>query len=1098
MNLTFSFDIGVASCGWAVINKDTYEIIECGSNLFTEAAANQNVERRNFRQLRRLHRRHRVRINDYKKLWANKVGDIPTILCNNQLELRNKGLTDKLTKDELYFTLLNLLQHRGISYLDDLDDAKNGGNDYQKGLKINAEELKNSYPCQIQLKRLEKFGEFRGNIKDDSGEEKITLSNVFTTSAYRKEIEALLDKQKEYHDFLTEEFVNEYLKIFDRKRKYYEGPGNEQSRTDYGKYTTVIGDDGEYITEKNIFNKLIGMCSIYKDEQRGAGASYTAQEFNALNDLNNLTVNNRKLTKEEKEKIIDSYKNEKSVSMKAKKVRAIISKVIGEDIDSFKGARINKKEEEIFHTFETYRYMRDKFAEIDVDIEDFDRDTLDDIARVLTLNTERESIEEGFIDAGLNLDDKVISKLIEIRKNSSHFGKWQSFSIRLMKELIPEMYETSNEQMTLLYNMGYIGTDTEKYKDYNKIPTKDLMDKMYNPVVRKSVHITIEILNALLKKYGNPDQIVIEMPRDRNLDDEKKRINEIQTKNEKELKEIIKKIESEYGRKVTDKDFRKQKGLVLRLKLWNEQNGMCLYSGKDIDINDLIDKPRLFEVDHAIPFSISFDDSRNNKVLVYSTENQDKGNKTPYYYLKDLSREADFNQYKARVMSLKYSKKKRENLLNTDDIRKEDVVQGFISRNINDTRYASRVVLNTVQEFFKANNASTKIKVVKGGLTHQIRQKLNLNKDRDESYAHHAEDAAIIAYSQMGFDYYRAELLDVIDFETGEILKQELVDKVMSDDYCADMIYANKLKTIKDEILRVKDKVKYWHKIDKKPNRGICKQTIWGTRTIDDKVYQIGKIDIRNKDDIKKLINDIQSGEDDCYLMKKNDLKTYEILKQILVTYRDQENPILAYEKDNRDVFRKYSKKGNGPRIDRLKYIVREAKSCIDISHKYGFERNKKKVILLGVNPFRTDVYFNKKKGNYRLIGIKYSDLKFEKGKIAIDIDKYNNELIREKLLESGQTMENLHDNGFEFVMSFYKDEIIRYEKDGEMMEERFLSRIKQQDSKNQIETKPIDAPSFKKRNQITLTKTKSIVKIRTDILGNKYICTKEKFSLEI
>ena len=94
---------------------------------------------------------------------------------------------------------------------------------------------------------------------------------------------------------MNEEFVNQYMEIFRRKRKYYEGPGNELSRTDYGKYTTKKNDDGKYITEKNIFEKLIGKCSVYKNEFRAAGASYTAQEFNILNDLNNLTLDGKNL-----------------------------------------------------------------------------------------------------------------------------------------------------------------------------------------------------------------------------------------------------------------------------------------------------------------------------------------------------------------------------------------------------------------------------------------------------------------------------------------------------------------------------------------------------------------------------------------------------------------------------------------------------------------------------------------------------------------------------------------------------------------------------------------------------------------------------------
>ena len=90
------------------------------------------------------------------------------------------------------------------------------------------------------------------------------------------------------------------------------------------------------------------------------------------------------------------------------------------------------------------------------------------------------------------------------------------------------------------------------------------------------------------------------------------------------------------------------------------------------------------------------------------------------------------------------SRKKIQNLLYSEDITKMDVLKGFINRNINDTSYASRLVLNTIQNFFMANDADTKVKVIKGSYTHQMRSNLKLDKNRDESYSHHAVDAMLI------------------------------------------------------------------------------------------------------------------------------------------------------------------------------------------------------------------------------------------------------------------------------------------------------------------------------------------------------------------
>ena len=87
MGIRFGLDIGIASVGWAVVN-DNYEVEEAGSNIFSSADANQNTERRMFRQTKRLHRRRKNRISDFKKLWIDTGLEIPDLNINNILELR--------------------------------------------------------------------------------------------------------------------------------------------------------------------------------------------------------------------------------------------------------------------------------------------------------------------------------------------------------------------------------------------------------------------------------------------------------------------------------------------------------------------------------------------------------------------------------------------------------------------------------------------------------------------------------------------------------------------------------------------------------------------------------------------------------------------------------------------------------------------------------------------------------------------------------------------------------------------------------------------------------------------------------------------------
>lgn len=1097
MGYTIGLDLGVASVGWAVVN-DEYEVLESCSNIFSSADPSKNGERRGFRQGRRLTRRRRTRIGDFKKLWISSGFSLPE---DNEIEvfrLRVDGLTEELTEDEIYYVLLNDLKHRGISYLDDAESGNNSS-EYATSIAYNEEQLKTKLPCQIQLERLEKYGAYRGNITIKEGEEEITLRNVFTTSSYVKEIKQFLDNQSKYNSKISSAFIDGYTEIFGRKREYYIGPGNEKSRTDYGIYTTELNEDGTYKTEHNLFDKLIGKCSVYPEERRGAGATYTAQEFNILNDLNNLIIDGRKLSEKEKRQIIDAVKTAKTVNMKN-----IIAKAIGERAADMQmsGARVDKNEKEIFHSFEAYNKMRRELETISFDINSFSTEELDIIGEVLTLNTDRESIIKGFEMKGIKLSDEVLNVLIDTRKkNGTLFSKWQSLSLRIMRELIPEMYVQPKNQMQLLTDMGVFKKKGDIFTEYNSIPADIVTKEIYNPVVAKTVRITVRVLNALIKKYGYPDCIVVEMPRDKNSDEEKNRIKAFQKDNENELKDIIKRVKSEYGIEITDKDFKNHSKLGLKLRLWNEQGGVCPYSGKTIKIDDLLKNNQLFEVDHIVPLSISFDDSRSNKVLVYATENQNKGNRTPFAYLSNVGREWDFHEFMNYVLTtykgVKFSKK-RDNLLFSEDIYKIDVLKGFISRNINDTRYASRVVLNVLQSYFEEKECSTKIKVIRGAFTHQMRVNLKLEKDRDESYVHHAVDAMLIAFSQMGYEAYHKLTEQYIDYDNNEYTDKAGFEKLMKNDLVyKDALYQKKWQQIKKTIMQAAEKNKYWYQVDKKCNRGLCNQTIYGTREIEGKTYKISKLNIRTDDGYSKFKNMVDKGKENKFLMYTKDPKTFEFIIDVYRNYKDAKNAFIQYEQETGDFVRKYSKNGNGPKISELRYEDGEVGSCIDISHKYGYDKGSKKVVLDSLNPYRMDVYYNNNDNKYYFVGVKYADIKCEGHSYVIDEAKYSNALIQEKMIPAGKTMTDLAELGYEFRMSFYKNDIIEYEKDGERRIERFLSRTMPK-VRNYIETKPLTAANFEKRNPVGLSNTQSIVKLSADILGNNYRIIQEKFSLVI
>ena len=1129
-DLVLGLDIGIGSVGVGILNKVTGEIIHKNSRIFPAAQAENNVERRTNRQGRRLTRRkkhRRVRLNHLFE-ESGLITDFTQVSINlNPYQLRVKGLTDELSNEELFIALKNMVKHRGISYLDDAsDDGNSSVGDYAQIVKENSKQLETKTPGQIQLERYQKYGQLCGDFTIEEDGKKHRLINVFPTSAYRAEALRILQTQQEFNPQITDEFINSYLQILTGKRKYYHGPGNEKSRTDYGRYTTKKDSEDEYLTLDNIFGILIGKCTFYPEEYRAAKASYTAQEFNLLNDLNNLTVptETKKLSEEQKNKIITYVKNEKA--MGPAKLFKYIAKLLSCDVADIKGYRIDKSDKAEIHTFEAYRKMKTLET---IDIEQMEREKLDKLAYVLTLNTEKEGIQEAleheFADG--TFSQKQVDELVQFRKaNSSIFGKgWHNFSVKLMMELIPELYATSEEQMTILTRLGKQKRTSSSNKT-KYIDEKRLTEEIYNPVVAKSVRQAIKIVNAAIKEYSDFDNIVIEMARETNEDDEKKAIQKIQKANKDEKDAAMLKAANQYNGKaeLPHSVFHGHKQLATKIRLWHQQGERCLYTGKTISIHDLINNPNQFEIDHILPLSITFDDSLANKVLVYATANQEKGQRTPYQALDSMDDAWSFRELKAFVRESKtLSNKKKEYLLTEEDISKFDVRKKFIERNLVDTRYASRVVLNALQEHFRTRKIDTKVSVVRGQFTSQLRRHWGIDKIRD-TYHHHAVDALIIAASSQ-LNLWKKQKNTLVSYSEDQLLDIETGELISDDEYKESVFkapYQHFVDTLKSKDFE--DSILFSYQVDSKFNRKISDATIYATRKAKlDKekkeyTYTLGKIkDIYalgtktpSKTGFYKFL-DLYKKDKSQFLMYQKDRKTWdEVIEKILEQYRPFKekdkngkevdfNPFEKYRIENGPI-RKYSRKGNGPEIKSLKYYDNLLGRFVDITPS----ESKNPVALLSLNPWRTDVYYNTETRKYEFLGLKYADLCFEKGgSYGISKVKYNK--IREK--------EGIGKNS-EFKFTLYKNDLILI-KDTETNRQqifRFWSRTGKDNpksfEKHKIELKPYEKARFEKGEELEVLgkvppssnqlqknmqiENLSIYKVRTDVLGNQHIIKNE------
>lgn len=1057
MGKILGLDLGITSVGYGIIEEETYKIIDYGVRLFDESTSDENVKRRGFRSARRLKSRKRNRINAIKYLLLNNkvINSIEFPTMSNIYELRVKGLYNKLTNIELANVLVNIAKRRGSSLEIAIDEEDKEGLDSASSLSHNTNLLAKSgqFICEFQLKKLKEGRKLRNH------------ENVFRTIEYEKELRQILSNQG-----LDEELNEKIIEIVTRRRNFAEGPGSIDFPTKYGSYREEMVDGKLVVKHVNLIDESRGKCSLFKNEPRIAKCTYTACLFNLLNDLNNIKINDKDhLSKKQKETIINEY-----IDTKGKITVSQLIKFIGVSEEELSGFRVDTKGKKLLSTFDGYAKLLPILSK---DILD-NKDAVDKIIEVLTktLVINERKFELNNLEIGLS--DIEISELSNLTK----INGYHSLSKKAMDIIIPEMIETEKNQMQII-SENNLGDKNEVI-----VGPKIIFDEsaILSPVTKRVHRQAIRIVNELRKEYGEFESIVIETTRAKNSLDEKNKILELQKKsaeNKRKTEELLLEID-----KNPDKYNTKTK---LKLRLYKEQEGKTMYAGLPIDLEKLLNDPTAYEIEHIIPYAISFDNSLRNKALASQTENQDKAKNTPWHYFSTGKVETlngqikSWAEFESFVNSLKIHPQKKKNLLNQSDVSKYENMEQFVARNLNDTSYAIRTVMNTLKKYFKANNIDTKVFTVKGKLTSDFRNRVGLEKDRD-FYIHHAIDALIIAGSKNQKVFNNAYALysdngNISVKDTGEIF-----------DYTQDpfddsrfLQYISSLKSIEG----TSDDFSY--KVDRKTNRSFADQTIYSTRNIDGSDYVVRKYKNIYGPEGVKLKKFFVDGKQDKLLMFKNDKKTFDLFQKIYDSYKDEDNPFLKY-KEEFGYIRKYSKDGNGPIISQVKYIDSKLGNHLDISRKYDVSNSAKKVVLLQNSPYRADIYVSPE-GLYKMITIRRYDVVQKDGKNVIDESTYNSLKQRKKIT-----------NDDKFLFSLNRNDIINFVTKNDVEGTETLKNIERMyrfiavndDDSNIIEVRNITMVT-KKQKRLTVGKSlQKFEKYTVSPIGKKSKVEKEDLKL--
>ena len=320
-----------------------------------------------------------------------------------------------------------------------------------------------------------------------------------------------------------------------------------------------------------------------------------------------------------------------------------------------------------------------------------------------------------------NFSEKALKTYLELMEEHNENSSY------IERNYADEINPTTEEELIRKYINENIKKGELKY-----INSKGIDDIIASPATKKSLRKAISILNKLFSKYGYPKYICIENTRELLSQDKQKEYENKTLDNRVKRNNAKKKLE-ESGYDTNEENI--DKYLLL-----NETNHKCAYCNKDITVGNC-------EVEHILPISKTANDTFLNKTVSCTQCNGDKGNKTPYEFLKNKN---IYEEFKLRIQkNSSLDNEKKNNLLFESSIDKYE--KKFVNRNLNDTSYATNELANQLKLFKKAyyrhnygEILETKVLKIPGQFTGIIRKRSNLEKNRDLEY-HHAVDASIIA-----------------------------------------------------------------------------------------------------------------------------------------------------------------------------------------------------------------------------------------------------------------------------------------------------------------------------------------------------------------
>lgn len=633
----------------------------------------------------------------------------------------------------------------------------------RRGSKCNSEEFFKSI-----LKAIKEWDDCEEKIYIEDEIEKgtflpkqITTSNgVIPNQVHKKELKKILTNAEIYLPFLSSKdesglTVSERIvEMFSFQIPYYVGPISysldEKATTHRNNVWSVRKESGRVYpwnfekkidikkSSENFISNLINHCTYLNGESVLPKNSLLYEKFMVLNELNNLKVNEQKISVETKQDIYNKlFKKGKKVTAKAivkyLKENGLVDNsdepaLTGIDGDFTNRLANYKKFLEIFET-DTLTYEQEQIAE--------------NIIYYSTIyGDSKKFLEERIRELyGEVLNEKQIKRILGLK-----FKDWGRFSRELLElagkdknkdkvcSIISKMWNDNYNFMELMSKARFTYVDeiekrTKKIeKTLSDIQYEDLEELYISAPVKRMIWQTVLVLKELVEIIGYPpERIFVEMTRYTGAKERK----DSRKSNLLSLYDNCKKEERDWKKEIKSREtstYRSDK-----LYLYYTQKGKCMYCGEQIELENLFDK-NLYDKDHIYPRHFVKDDSvQNNLVLSHKECN---GEKEDIFPIKSSIRIAMRGMWNYLREGGFITQEKYNRLIRSEEFTDEEL-SNFIARQIVETGQGTKIITNILKQTFK----QTDIVYVKPMNVTDFRHKFELLKCREVNEFHHAHDA---------------------------------------------------------------------------------------------------------------------------------------------------------------------------------------------------------------------------------------------------------------------------------------------------------------------------------------------------------------------